>query len=316
MTSTGPVARGALRGRAEALRGHAAMLAFSAAVSGSFSLGARVANDIDPTALTAVRLLAAAALLGLLVALLPGAGRAGRRGFARADLRAPWRYGLLAALYGGYFVLMFEGLKTAPPVAAGAIFTLTPLMTAAIAWPLLGQALRPSLAAGLALGGAGAVWVIFRGDPAALTRFDLGPGEAIYFAGCVLHAVYTPMLRLLNRGESALVTATLVTLAGGGMFTLWGWGAIAATDWAALAPRVWAVLAYLVVFATAFATSAIQFAAQRLPASKVMAYTYAIPAWVILWELALGARLALAGVLPGIALIAVALALLLRADRG
>ncbi|WP_417628141.1 DMT family transporter [Pararhodobacter aggregans] len=304
-----------MRGRAEALKGHAAMLGFSAAVSGSFSLGALVANDIGPVPLTAARFLCAALVLALLVALLPGAGRAGRRGFARADLAAPWRYGLLALLYGGYFVLMFEGLKTAHPLSAGAVFTLTPLMTAALAWPMLGQRLRTSVVAPLAVGAAGAVWVIFRGDPGALMRLEIGPGEAIYFLGCVLHAIYAPMLRLLNRGESALVTAALVTAFGFVLFLAWGWAEVLATDWAALPARVWVALAYLAVFATAFAASAMQFAAQRLPASKVMAYTYATPVWIILWELALGHGVPGWVVLPGVVLIVVALLILLKGDQ-
>ena len=36
------------------IRGHVAMLAFSALVAGSFSLGTRIANDIDPQAITSL----------------------------------------------------------------------------------------------------------------------------------------------------------------------------------------------------------------------------------------------------------------------
>ncbi|WP_286174082.1 DMT family transporter [Rhodobacter sp. NTK016B] len=304
----------AMRGRQQALRGHAAMLGFSAAVSGSFSLGALVANDIAPVALTSVRFLLASMVLAVMVVLLPAAGRNGARGFTREDLRAPWRYAVLAMFYGGYFVLMFEALKTADPVQAGAIFTLTPLMTALIAVPLLGQRLLPRVAGALAIGAAGAAWVIFRGDWTAMARFEVGPGEQLYFLGCVLHAFYAPALKRLNRGESAFVTASLMTLAGFILFAAYGWREIAATDWLALPGRVWLVLAYLVVFATALAGSAMQFAAQRLPASRVMAYTYGTPVWVILWELGLGHRIPGAIVLPGIGLIAVALLVLLRAD--
>lgn len=302
--------------RREALRGHLAMLGFSAAVSGSFSLGTMVANDIHPGALTAARFLGSALVLALLVVALPGAGRGGRRGFHGDDLRGPWRYGLLALLFGGYFVLMFEGLKTADPVSAGAMFTLLPLMAGLIAWPLLGQRLRPGVAAVLALGAVGAVWVIFRGDWAALVRFDLGRGEAIYGVGCVLHAVYTPLLRRLNRGESAFVTAALMSVAGAVLLAVIYAAPIRATDWAALPVLVWVTLAYLAVFATAFTASAMHYAAQRLPASKVSAYTYATPAWIILWELALGHGGPGPQILPGVALIILALLLLLRRDEG
>lgn len=302
--------------RRRALWGHAAMLGFSAAVSGSFSLGAMVARDIAPGALTSLRFGLSSLLLVALVMAVPGVGRGGRRGFAAADLQGLWRYGLLALLYGGYFVLMFEGLKTAQPVSAGAVFTLVPLMAALIAWPLLGQHLRPAVAAVLVMGALGAVWVIFRGNLAALAAFQIGGGEAIYFFGCVLHALYTPLLRALNRGESAMVTAAFVSIAGFGVTSLWFWRDIVATDWVALPPLVWVAVVYLAVAATAFASSAMQFAAQRLPAARVTAYTYAVPVWIIVWEVALGHGTPPLVIVPGIAVIVVALALLLRRDEG
>tara|TARA_R110002124_G_scaffold95963_7_gene240292 strand:+ start:1587 stop:2543 length:957 start_codon:yes stop_codon:yes gene_type:complete len=302
--------------RRAALLGHAAMLGFSAAVSGSFSLGSMVANDIGPTALTVVRFLLAAVVLMVLVSVVPGSGRQGRRGFARADFRAPWRYAIFAVLYGGYFVLMFEGLKTAPPVSAGAVFTLVPLMAAAIAWPLLGQRPTPIVVSALVVGGAGAVWVIFRGNLSALLAFDIGRGEAIYFLGCVLHAIYAPMLRRLNRGESAMVTASMTTFFGFWLLLAYGWEEVRGTDWAGLPVLVWVALVYLVIFATAFAASALQFAAQRLHSSRVMAYTYLTPVWIIVWEMALRHGVPGVMIVPGIALIVVALLILLRADQG
>ena len=300
--------------RTQALRGHAAMLIFSASISGSFSLGAMVANDITPTALTAARFLLATILLAIMVQVLPGLGRGRRRGFSRADIAAPWRYGVLALLYAGYFVLMFEGLKTAPPVAAGAVFTLTPLMTALIAWPLIGQRPVPYVGGALVLGALGALWVIFRGDLQAALRLDVGQGEAIYFIGCVLHAVYAPMMKRLNRGESAAVTSALLCLAGFVVLLVYGWREIAATPWLSLSPLVWVTAVYLAVFATALSTAMLQFAAQRIPSSKVMAYSYVTPESIIGWELALGHGGPGAVVMPGIVLILGALALLLRAD--
>jgi drug/metabolite transporter (DMT)-like permease len=296
--------------RRAALQGHAAMLAFSALVAGSFSLGAMMANEIDPAALNAVRFLVAAAILGGLALALPRHG-----GFRPAHFRAPWRYVLLAALFAGYFVLMFEGLKTAPPVSAGAVFTLTPLVTAACAWPLLGQRPDRRILLALAIGAAGALWVIFRADLRALLAFQVGRGEAIYFVGCILHAIFTPMLKKLNRGEPALVTTALVMGAGFVLLALWSWREIVTIDWLRLAPWIWGVILYLVLATTALTFVLLNFAAQRLPSSKVMAYTYLTPVWIILWELALGHGIPGALILPGVALIVLALLLLLREDR-
>ncbi|MGL6210802.1 MAG: EamA family transporter, partial [Paracoccaceae bacterium] len=56
----------------------------------------------------------------------------------------------------------------------------------------------------------------------------------------------------------------------------------------------------------------LQYATLRLPAAKVMAYTYLVPAWVILWEIALHSATPPALVLVGVALTAFALWLLLK----
>jgi len=295
--------------RREALQGHAAMLAFSALVAGSFSLGALVANEIDPAALNAVRFLLAAGVLGGLAMVLSR-----HSGFRRAHFCAPWRYVVLAALFGGYFVLMFEGLKTAAPVSAGAVFTLTPLITAAFAWPLLGQRPDRRILLALAIGAAGALWVIFRADLRALVAFQIGRGEAVYFVGIILHAVFTPMLKKLNRGEPALVMTALVMAVGFVLLLGWSWAEFTAIDWLRLEAWIWGVILYLVVAAMALTFVLLNFAAQRLPSSKVMAYTYLAPAWIILWELALGHGGPGARVLPGVGLIVVALLLLLRED--
>ena len=287
-------------------RGHVAMLGFSALVAGSFSLGALVANDIAPTVLNAVRFAIAAGVLLVLVALGPG--------FQRAHLRAPWRYLALGGVFSIYFALMFEGLKTAPPVSAGAIFTLTPLMTAGFAWVLLRQRLTPRMSLALAIGAAGALWVIFRADLGALLAFDPGRGEAIYFAGTVAHAIFIPMLRRLHRGEPALVATTHINIACCLTLTLMGLRPLLETDWAMLPALVWWTILYTAIFASAATFFLMQYAAQVLPASKVMAYTYLTPSWIILWELALGHGLPGALVLPGIALSIIALALLLKQD--
>ncbi|MDP5307654.1 DMT family transporter [Paracoccus spongiarum] len=297
-----------LPARREALRGHAAMLLFSVLVAGSFSLGARAANLIDPAAITAARFVIAAAVIGTIALAGPG-------GVPSAAFRAPWRYLLLGGVFASYFVLMFEGLKTAAPVSAGAVFTLTPLMAAGFGWLLMRQRMTLRMAAALLLGGLGALWVIFRGDLAAMARLQLGRGEAIYLAGCAAHALYTPLVRRLNRGETPLVFSLGTLLAGAGLLILWGWQAIVVTDWAHLPGIVWITLLYVAIFASAATFVLVQFATLRLPAAKVMAYTYLTPIWVIALEAGLGQGLPGAIVLPGLAATVVALALLLQADR-
>ena len=284
--------------------GHLAMLAFSMLVAGSFSLGALAANEITPSALNAVRFWIATAVVGAALVLTTGV--------PRNATRAMWRYPVLAVFLCTYFVLMFEGLKTAPPVSAAAVFTLTPILSAGFGWLLLRQVLTPRMALALLIGAIGAVWVIFRADLAAILRFEVGRGEAIYFVGCMAHAIYTPLVRRLNRGESAAVFSFGVMLAGSVLLTVWGWNDLRATDWAALPGIVWLTILYTAVFASAVTFVLLQFAALRLPSSKVMAYTYLVPSWVLVWALALGGAPPPALVLFGLGLTIWALVLLLR----
>ncbi|MEL7124932.1 MAG: DMT family transporter [Pseudomonadota bacterium] len=289
-----------------ALQGHAAMLLFSALVAGSFSLGAQAANEIAPAALNAARFWLAAAIIGSAVLVTGGA--------PRSALRAPWRYAVLGGLFGIYFVLMFEGLKTAPPVSAAAVFTLTPVMAGVFGWLLLRQVTTPRMALALSIGAAGALWVIFRADWSAFLAFEVGRGEVIYFFGCLSHAIYTPMVRKLNRGESPLVFTLGMLLAGALLLTAFGWRDLMATPWGALPGIVWVTLVYIAVFASAATFVLLQFATLRLPSAKVMAYTYLTPSWVILWEVALGNGVPGALVWIGVGLTVLALGLLLREE--
>lgn len=283
------------------------MLSFSALVAGSFSLGAQAANAIDPAVLNAARFVIAAGVIGAVARATTG--------LPRAAFRAPWRYALLGGTFAIYFVLMFEGLKTAPPVSAAAVFTLTPVMAAGFGWLLLRQITTPRMALALSIGALGALWVIFRADMAALRAFEIGRGEVIYFFGCVAHAVYTPMVRKLNRGEPAVVFTFGMLVAGALLLTLYAWSDIVATDWAGLPMIVWITLVYIALFASAATFVLLQFATLRLPSAKVMAYTYLTPSWVILWEISFGNGVPHPLVLGGVGLTMVALALLLRDDN-
>ena len=285
------------------MRGHLAMLLFSALVAGSFALGARSANLVDPAALNAVRFLLAAVIIGVLVALGPKV--------KRRDISAPWRYLVLGGLFAVYFVTMFEGLKTAAPVSASAVFTLTPVLSAGFGWILLRQVTTPHMAMALILAAGGAIWVIFRGDVSAILAFEIGKGEMIFFIGVVAHAAYTPLIKLLNRGEKPLVFTLGMMVAGFILLSLYGAEALRQTDFTALPPIVWITLAYVTVFASATTFFLLQYAALHLKAAKVMAYTYLVPAWVILWEVALGGSLPPLTVFFGIAAVIVALLMLL-----
>jgi drug/metabolite transporter (DMT)-like permease len=168
------------------------------------------------------------------------------------------------------------------------------------------------MAAALAIAGGGALWVIFRGDIAALATLDIGRGEMIYFIGCIAHAFYTPMVRKLNQGEGAAVFTFGMLVAGSILLGIVGFNAIRATDWLALPPMVWITIGYLTVFSTASSFFLLQYATLRLPSAKVMAYSYLTPGWVMLWDVGFGNALPPVPMLLGLVATVVALVMLLR----
>jgi len=235
-------------------------------------------------------------------------------GVTRQDFAAPWRYVLMGGLLGFYFVMMFEGLKTASPVSASVVFTLAPVISAFSGYVLLRQITTKRMALALVVGAVGALWVIFDANLMALMTFEVGRGEMIYFWGVVAHAIYTPVVRRLNRGETAVVFSFGTLLAATLIVGVFGAGDIARTDWAMLPAIVWITLIYVAVFATAVTFVLLQYASLRLPSAKVMAYIYLTPTWVIGWEAAFGHGLPGVLILGGVGLTVVALVMLLKGE--
>ncbi len=254
------------------------MLLFAALISVSFTLGDLAAPHIEPSVLTAARFALAAVIMGALAAPRIKTEHAG----------SAWRYLVLGGLLASYFILMFEALRLTDPVSTGAVFTLTPIMSAVFGYALMRQITRPIAAIALLLAGAGAVWVIFRADLEAILGLKLGHGEQIFIIGCAAHALYTPLGRRFHRGEP-LPVYVFFGLCGGLIVTLlYGFRDTLATDWMALPWIAWATLFYLAIMATAVTFFLVQYATLRLPAAKVMAYGYLVPVFVIIWEGLLG----------------------------
>lgn len=288
--------------RREALRGHAAMLLFALLISVSFTLGDLAVPHIDPGALTAARFLLAAIVIGVLAA----------HQVRLEHFRAAWRYPLMGGLMAGYFILMFEALAITDPVSTGAVFTLTPIMSAIFGFLLLRQITTPIMAFSLMLAGLGAIWVIFRGDVDAILGLKIGWGERLFLIGCACHALYTPLVRLTKRQEPVRVYTFGMLI--GGLVTsgLYASPAVLATDWAALPAIAWAGIVYLGIATTALTALLVQFATLRLPAAKVMAYGYLVPTFVIVEEGLLGHGWVAPIVWLGVAATVAALLILLR----
>ena len=167
------------------------MLLFAALISVSFTLGDLAVPHIDPGPLTVARFALAVVVMGILAA----------PHMKAEHFRGLWRFPILGGLMAAYFILMFEALAITDPVSTGAVFTLTPLMSAIFGYILMRQITTPVMAIALLLAGVGAIWVIFRADIDAILGLRLGLGEKIFFVGCACHALYTPLVRMTRKGR-------------------------------------------------------------------------------------------------------------------
>lgn len=284
---------------------HLAMLLYALLIAGSFSFGAVAAPHLDPAALNAVRFVGAAVLMGALYLADP-----------RASRRVPpalWRFAVLGGLMAVYFVLMFVALRITDPVSTSAVFTLIPLMAAGFGYVVLAQRTGGIVWLSLVIAAVGALWVIFRADPARLLAFEIGRGEAIFFLGCACQALYAPLVRRLNRGESVF-EFTVWTIAACALgLTVVALPQIVATDWAALDMTVWLAIAYLAIGSSALSFLLLQYASINLPAAKVFPYAYLIPSIVILLEAAMGNGWANPIVAVGALITAIGLAIMIMA---
>lgn len=288
----------------EATKAHIALVFFSLLVAGTYSLGSLAAPFIDATALMALRFIFSAILMGAIVAV--------RYPQELREITASWRYLLLGTIFAIYFVSLFEALKITSAVSTGAMFTLTPFLTAGFSYLLLRQKSSYYVLLSLSIAAAGAVWVIFRGNIDALLSFDIGYGEKIFFIGVIAHAFYIPLARILDRGEPVMVFTFGVLVGGSIPLLLLSYVEFLTIDWTTLPKIVWISLVYMVVFATLTTFVLLQYGNQRLPGAKVMAYTYLIPSWIIVWEALLGRGLVEGSVYFGIGLTVFAMIMLLR----
>lgn len=211
---------------------------------------------------------------------------------------------------------MFEGLKIASSVSLAAVFTFAPLFSGFFGYILMRQKMSLSILIALIIGAVGALWVVFEGNLNRLIMLQFGLGELIFFCGVIFHSLYTPLSRKLNRGESPLIFAFATTLGATILMIFYGLGDVFKTDLLSLSWMVWATLIYTALFASAVTFFLIQFATLLLPSSKVMAYTYLVPSWALLWELGLGQGVSIYNIGFGITLTILALVILLWAPEG
>ena len=280
---------------------HLLMFICAALVSTSFTVGAAITAGLDPAILTLIRFILAACMLGPYV-------------WCRHGLLFSWslfwRSAMISACQVTFFWCMFLALRFTTALNTSVLFTLVPSISGIYAIFLVRERLAKKQLLALACGMVGAVWVIFRGDLGLLLAMAWNRGDLIFFAGCLAMGLYTPLVRLLHRGESMIVLTFWILITGSIWLLLASGSQLPEVRWSEVPLSVWLGIGYLSLFTTVITFFLTQYAIAYLGPTRVMAYSYLYPGLVLIIDLVLGHGLPEPMVLPGIAVVLVAMLVL------
>ena len=288
--------------------GHMAMLMFSLLVSGSFVLGSIIANLISPDLVTFLRFLIAFIAIAILILY--------QSKFRFLKYLSIGRSLILGALISIYFITMFEGLKTASSTSMAVVFTLTPLLAGFFDLIFSNRVMSKKVWITVVVAAIGALWIIFDGNIQNFINFKVGYGEKLFFIGCICHALYAALIPKFNNGEPAIIQTFGTLISGIIILGLFSNKEIIFHSWIDFPVIVLLTILYLAIFATAASFFLIQYSAVRLSSIKVMAYTYAVPIWVVLLQIIFLQQLPNTITFVGAFVILVSLLILLFNDEG
>lgn len=275
------------------------MLLAAGLVSTSFTVGKAIAAGMDPAILTLIRFMVAALLF------LPFIRY--QYGLQLPAGKTLFRYSIISFALTGFFWLMFLSLRTTTALNTGVIFTLVPGISSLYSAILLRERLGRYRLLAMVPATVGAIWVLFRGSLERLLAFDLNPGDLIFFCGCLLMAFYTPLVKLLHRGENMAVMTFWILVTGSGWLLLFSGHRLTGVPWSDINIQVWAGIVYLAVFCTIITFFLSQLATLYLGPTRVMAYSYLYPPFILILDWIFGKQLPPLQVLPGVALIIIAM---------
>jgi drug/metabolite transporter (DMT)-like permease len=285
---------------------HLLMFIAAVLVSTSFTVGAAITEALDPALLTLVRFSLAAVLFAPWVYF--------KYGF-QFSFSLFFRCSLISACLVVFFCCMFLSLRYTTALNTSVIFALIPSISCIYSLFITGERLTREQVIALACGLVGVIWVIFEGNLSMLLTMHWNYGDLIFLFGGFFMALYTPLVKILHRGESMAVMTFWVLVTGSIWLLLYGGNALVTADFSAVPWRAWAGVAYLSVFTTIITFFLTQYSVSYLGPTRVMAYSYLYPGLVLVIDLLLGHGLPPLNVLPGVFVIVIAMFVLMGAKE-
>ncbi|MCI5114500.1 MAG: DMT family transporter [Candidatus Electrothrix sp. AW1] len=278
---------------------HAMMLLCAVLVSTSFTASKAIAHSMEPAVLTLLRFAIAALLF------LPYIQY--KHGLHLPEKKRLLGYACISFILTGFFWLMFLSLRSTTALNTGIIFTLVPSISGLYSAILLKERLGKYRLIAMIPATAGAIWVLFHGSLTELLAFNLNSGDLIFFIGCLLMALYTPLVKFFHQEEPMSLMTFWILVTGSGWLLLFCGHQLPAISWRTVPLTIWAGIFYLAIFSTIITFFLSQLCTLSLGPTRVMAYSYLYPPFIALIEWGFGHPLPSIYVLPGVGLILVAM---------
>lgn len=289
------------------LQVHGLILLSTTLVATSFTVGKAIAPTLDPAVLVLLRFCIAVILFAPLIHY--------QHSFRLPSFAALGRYSLISCALVGFFYLMFTALRYTTALHTGVIFTLVPGLSSLFAAILIKERLGKYRIGSLIPATLGALWIIFEGDIQKAVALEFNKGDLIFFGGCLSMALYTPLVKLLHRGEPmAIMTFWVLATSCGWLIVLSGF-TIAEVEWATIGLQTWLGIVYLSVFTTIITFSISQWATLHLGPTRVISYSFLYPLLIVIIEWLLGHELPTPRTLLGIILILPAMYVIQRGAK-
>ncbi len=283
---------------------HGAMVLCAFLVSTSFTVGKAITPTLDPVVLTLLRFLLATLIFA------PYVHQA--FGLSLPPPRALCRYSLISGALVGFFWLMFLSLRITQPMNTGVIFTTVPGISGLFSWLLVRERLERHRLIALLLAMSGALWVIFEGNVDRLLLFNLNRGDLLFFCGCLMMALYMPLVKRFHHGEPMAVMTLWILVTGSLWLLLFSLPRLPVVVWSTIPMTTWLGIAYLAVFTTITTFFISQWATLHLGPTRVMAYSYLYPPLLVGLEWMLNHRSPPRSTLVGILIILPAMLIVQR----
>ena len=286
------------------IRIHLLLLFSTTLVSTSFIVAEIITDTLDPIVLTLIRFLLAGLFLAPVIYI---------KHSLSVSLRSLCRYAAISGCLVLFFWTMFLSLRYTSPLNISVLFTLVPAISAVYASFITRERINRSLLLALLVGLIGALWVIFEGDLQRLRTLAWNRGDLIFFGGCLAMALYTPLVKLLHRGEPMEVM-TFWVLVTGCLWLLPGTARILdGSSLSAVPLATWWWIAYLALFSTVVSFYCTQYATNIIGPTRTISYSYLYPLLVMVLNYFLGRGWPPLQIIPGIVLTLTAMLLLLPA---